>query len=249
MQRTFQLPEGLPGPAFWVEPDALASVAGSTLFYPAAGSDMGPMLNAFSPSIQKFVFNDLYSGNMPGSGQGFTGFRRVSGSDGPDCLSGALVEERHNGKDRTYRHLDPSFQYEAYEREGIRIEVIRRRGFGQYALLEQPAGSIGVFVHRSDSCGEAGSNMTFLGNVQRRHEPLSNLWDKLALRLRPQALIVSDGSLTRFNWLQVRELGAEAAYVQRRASSPLLRKGFNWRCVGFMADHGRTLIWQVTKVA
>lgn len=238
----------MPEPSFWVEPDALASVAGGTLLYPAAGRDMAPMLKAFAPPIRTFIFNDLYTGYGLGSQHTLPdGLRSISARDSVENMSDEPVQTRTDGAGRSYRYLEPSFQRATYDLLGGSIEIVRRRGFGQYALLEQPAESISVFVHRSDSPGESGSNMWFLGNVQRRHEPLSNLWDKLAVRLRSQALVVSDGSLTRFNWLQVKENSAEEAYRRRSASEPRLYKGSRWRCVGFMADRGKTLVWHVTK--
>src|SRR6185295_16539471 len=61
---------------------------------------------------------------------------------------------------REYRYVEPGRLRQVYQRDcdGRRLAVIRRRGFGQYALAEFPDRSIGVFVHRGDSPGESGSN-------------------------------------------------------------------------------------------
>jgi hypothetical protein len=85
---------------------------------------------------------------------------------------------------------------EIYNRisDGRRTKVVRRRGFGQYALAEFPAQSIGVFVQRGDSSGEGGSNVNYLANKKRDHEPLSNLFSKLSCKLSDPALVISDGS-------------------------------------------------------
>lgn len=86
------------------------------------------------------------------------------------------------GQREGYRFLAPSKLAETYERVGDRrrITVIRRRGFGQYALSTEFAdGSVGVFMHRGDISGEGGSNIYYLANMQSRHEPVGNLFDKL----------------------------------------------------------------------
>ena len=79
-----------PRPSFWVEPDALTSVAGGSLFYPAAGPDMAPMLKAFAPSIQKFIFNDLYPGYGLGGRRNLPkGFRHLPSGDSIERIAAA----------------------------------------------------------------------------------------------------------------------------------------------------------------
>jgi hypothetical protein len=62
------------------------------------------------------------------------------------------MEERTTAEGRRYRYLKPARLKVVYERssDGRRVTVIRRRGFGQYALAELVDRSLGVFVHRGD---------------------------------------------------------------------------------------------------
>jgi len=55
------------------------------------------------------------------------------------------------------------------------ISIIRRRGFGQYALNEFPDDSLSIFCHRGDSSGEGGSGVRYLDNIKIKHPPLSML--------------------------------------------------------------------------
>jgi hypothetical protein len=168
--------------------------AGRRLFYPAAGSDWNEILLRFADYIDEFHFCDngrLYwdlealQSEWPFENPSL--YRR---SDPPEI----------DGPSQTkldpaigYPNLERGYLREIYQRlgDGRQLKVVRRRGFGQCALAEFPARSIGVFVHRGDSPtrGEGGSNLYFLANKKRDYEPSSNLFDKLALRLSDGALI------------------------------------------------------------
>ena len=112
------------------------------------------------------------------------------------------MEGRRPG--RPYRKLEPSNLRQRYVHIPSKSKIVinRTRGFGQYALNKFPNKSIGVFIHRGDSQGESGSGAYFLGNVELKHEPLSRLFDKLSEKLADTALIVTDGSLTKINFLK-----------------------------------------------
>jgi hypothetical protein len=128
--------------------------------------------------------------------------------------------------------------------------VNRRRGFGQYALTNEFSdASIGVFVHRGDSPGEGGSNVYYLANRARDHEPCSNLLAKLVTKLAHRALIVSDGSNSRCRKLKrfhcCNDVSGNEAFAQMK-SERICFGGLNWRCVGYLSNkYGPTLVWEV----
>ena len=140
---------------------------------------------------------------------------------------------------RPYRELERGRLKQVYERvsDGRRLTVIRRRGFGQYALAEFPDRTIGIFVHRGDSPGEGGSNTYFLANKDLHHEPLSRLLNKLTRRLTNCALIISDGSLV------------DRCLEKKFREQQFVFGGFEWRHVGFIGGWcGRpTPIWDVVR--
>jgi hypothetical protein len=164
----------------------------------------------------------------------------------------ATIEQRCSATRRGYRELEPAWLNQVYERsdDGRRIKVVWRRGFGQYALAEFAAGSLGVFVHRGDSGGEGGSNVFYLGNRARDHEPCSNLFDKLRERLPDKALIVSDGSNSDIPFIAQfhrKDIASEAAFARMR-DRHFDYGGLDWRCVGYLGPrYGPTLVWQVGR--
>jgi hypothetical protein len=165
----------------------------------------------------------------------------------------ATMEHRQDELGRQYRYLQPSILREVYQpTDRIRtITVNRRRGFGQYALVKEFQGrAIGIFMHRSDSPGEAGSNVYFLANMNARHEPCGRLFDKLSRKLADSAPIIGDGSnshirrLKRYHWQGID--GATAYSIA--AQVPLSWGGFSWQYVGYMSNkYGPTLVWGVTR--
>jgi hypothetical protein len=119
-------------------------VKGKDLFYPCAGDDWREALDVFADHIGTFWFADIrYApGLRMHPVRGLTSqFQLLQ----PSIRSGepnAVMEQREG-----YRFLAPSKLAETYERVGDqrRITVIRRRGFGQYALSTEFAdGSLGV---------------------------------------------------------------------------------------------------------
>jgi hypothetical protein len=234
----------------FIEPEWLEAVAGTTLFYPAAGADTQDFISLLAPAVERFVFNDLtYSTltdrRVPVPG----GWLRVS-SGGRNLAARDDRLGSRLGEGGEYRNLEPSVLEEAFTRDGRQICVHRRRGFGQYALREQEPASIGVFAHRRDSMGEGGSNLWFLAYRTRRHGPLSNLWDQLRPRLSARALVISDGSLTRFRFLGL-EVGSDprAFYEARKAAGPVKAHGCAWTCAGYMPGARATLAWGVEQAA
>lgn len=236
--------------AAFIEPGCLAGLQGRCLFYPVAGFDWSEFLLRFGDHIDEFHFCDI-TYNLSTLRSPFanpSSYRLIE----KDIQGKPAAQIQYPTAERPYRMLEPARLKEVYDLvgDGRRITVIRKRGFGQYALAEFPERSIGTFVHRGDSPGEGGSNVYFLGNQLRRHEPLSNLFDKLTNKLADRALIVSDGSNTCFGFLKkvLRKAISCADAYDRLRERKIDRGAFSWRCVGFIGSrNGRTLVWQVTR--
>lgn len=220
--------------------------AGSDLFYPAAGSDTGIWLQLFHRWIKRYVFNDLFYRSR--DDRSFVvppGFQVASRSEPPRAVRDGELLDCLNGV-RSWREIQPSYHsLDVSTPLADEITIVRRRGFGQYALAEFSPSSIGVFVHRSDSQGEGGSNMCFLGNVPRVHPPLSNLWDKLNERLADRAIVISDGSLVQFKHLRhAARTPDDSVYMSRTFVS----RGREWQMIGRMTDRPRSKVWEVARV-
>ncbi|SRR5579885_377985 len=234
---------------FHIEPAALSGLQSKSLFYPAAGDDWGDFLSSFSDYVDEFHFCDItYDFSRLRSSLNCSWLQIGREQQGN---SSSLIENRHNER-RPYKYVEPGRLKEVYESklDGKRLTVIRRRGFGQYALAEFPDRSIGVFVHRGDSPGDGGSNVYFFTDRKFDHAPLSNLFSKLSAKLADRALIVSDGSNARPRFLKrfhnKNVSGSDAfAMLQHQLFS---FGPFAWRCVGFMTPrYGPTLVWRVER--
>jgi hypothetical protein len=235
----------------FIEPESLAAVRGRLLFYPTAGSDWNELLLQFADYIDVFHFCDINYNDLPSLGNPFS-----------DPGSHELIDSKIEGEtfawidaptqSRPYPDLAPGRVSEIYKRvsDARRLTVVRRRGFGQYALAEFPDHSLGVFVHRGDSQGEGGSNVYFLANKKRDHEPVSNLFDKLSRKLADPAIVISDGSNAKPNFLKKfhrsQTSGAEAYNDLYKLSFPFGQ--FDWKCVGYISSrYGPTLVWRVSR--
>lgn len=225
----------------FIDPVWLNLIRGKILFYPASGNDTSPFIDAFTPYVTDFHFNDLiYTSAHDEAFVASERFEVIQSLEPPRELRDAPVKLSL----RCWRNLEPSVLIQYLRGEGINLTVRRRRGFGQYALQELPERSIGVFVHRQDSMGDGGSNMWFLANRRKRHEPLSNLWEKLSLRLADSAIVVSDGSLTNFKFLQ-----SAALAKQDDTLSIYSQGGFTWQQIGNFptGSYRRTLVWGLKR--
>lgn len=165
----------------------------------------------------------------------------------------AEIEVRQSEAGATYRHLEPGSVWDKYGRDdGRRICVVRRRGFGQIALVKEfSLRSLSVFMHRGDSRGESGSNTYFLANKQASYPPCANLFSKLAERLTDRALIISDGSNSHFSWLRRFHGGGMSgkAAFEYHADRPAREfGGFKWTCVGWLSHrYGPPLVWGLER--
>lgn len=114
--------------------------------------------------------------------------------------------------------------------------MIRRRGFGQYALHELPDGSLSMFMHRGDSPGEGGSNVFYLSNRRTSHKPLSSLMSVIKRKLAYPALIASDGSNTTISELMASAKGSNEI------------KAFESHCLQWHRHPTLDLLSGITKV-
>ncbi len=236
------------GPEAFLDHDWLDAVAGKDFFYPVAGFDIPQFIDLLAPRVNRYICCDLAYTTSADRRRVVPAAYRLVAEDRPD--PGVRNQEivRVVGLARDHRDLSPSVLQQDFSNGVAEVTVLRRRGFGQYALIERSERSIGVFVHRRDSIGEGGSNVWFLANRRKEHEPVSKLWNKLAVRLADIALVISDGSLTTFEHLRpARNLSGAEDYLARSAKGMVVYKGFSWTCVGYMPNH--TLIWGLRRLA
>lgn len=228
----------------FIKTDALKAIRGSALFYPSAGRDWDEPLRLFVPCVHEYWFVDTTyfthdergdRGEPSISGHADLVFERfeLSGS-----ALAALETRRDESSGCEYPFVEPCTRSEVYRHRpsDTRVVLHRRRGFGQRSIAMAP--DMGVFFHRGDSPGEAGSNVHWLSG-RWIHEVMS--------RLRDGGLVVTDGSLAHPRPLRRfhgREVPSEAAFEQAK---PFTKWGRRWECVGW-ADrrYGPTLIWRTT---
>jgi len=234
----------------YVEQSWLEAVAGTDFFYPAAWMDVPPFISLLAPHISHFVCNDLnYNSRVDGNSLVPNGWRLVSECAPERKTRDMQMEQRGTESRVAYRHIEPSTFEQRYTNGQAELTIVRRRGFGQIALVERKERSIGAFVHRHDSTGESGSNVWFLANRRKAHAPLADLWDKLSVRLADRALVISDGSLTTFKFLDCpRDKRFLPFYEAQRRASPFQHEGFMWQCAGYMNDRGGALIWGLLRL-
>ena len=144
---------------------------------------------------------------------------------------------------RGHREIEPAWlciTYRNTERDR-HVEVVQRRGFGQYALHEIADRSLHMFLHRGDSSGEGGSGTCFLSNNRMSHLPLSMLLNVLKSKLVYPSFIGSDGSNTSIQQLLSASAGNESI-VQ------FISNGMVWLRVGTLESRKskQTVIWRVT---
>lgn len=172
-----------------------------------------------------------------------------------------LIEERLKGPRESalerpwgFRNIDPGWLICSYvDEQHMPLEVTFRRGFGQYALREIEDGAIKVFVHRGDSAGEGGSNVSFFRDHASDHPSCGHLLSTLSRKLSPSTLIITDGSNTS-NFLakfhrRRREVSSAEAYEEMRRK--VYRLGpLSLSCVGYASScYGPTLIWATKRAS
>lgn len=238
----------------FIEPGWLDSVRGSIFYYPAAGDDTAEPIYFLKEVIQNFWFCDThYDANLELP----RALPKESGYDITLAMKhgviGAEFEERTDNKGKTYKYLEPSRLTEEYQNDSSILTVHRRRGFGQIALsLEFENNSIGVFMHRGDSKGEGGSDCYFLANKKASFKSCNRLLDKLEVKLKDQAIIISDGSNSKIPWLSIfhhKDVTGRDAYLHHQFK--LYQYGsYIWICIGWLGSrYGPTLLWGLRKIS
>ncbi|BAQ45814.1 hypothetical protein [Methylobacterium aquaticum] len=236
----------------WLVTDEVRAVArGGVFFYPCAGTDTEEALAAFAPDVTTFWFCDpTYRADTVGAIAGCERTGPVSVQGEPNA---AMVSRETEG--RIHRWIEPCVWTAPLRHQSTGADVTAhwRRGFGEYALAREFKDcSISVFMHRGDSPGEGGSGAHFLDRRPKRHEPLAFLFDKLAAKLRDEALVVTDGS--NCGILELRTFHRDRATEGPRALEALAgqifeRWGFRWTCVGHLGPkYGPTLIWKLRRL-
>lgn len=237
----------------FIDPRWLEAILGGSLFYPAAGSDIEEPLTALHEHIDTFWFSDIYPTGVKGValGKQLLSYQLMASETRGDL--DAEIEVRQSETGAVYRYLEPGSVWDMYGRDdGRRIFVVRRRGFGQIALVKEfSPRSLSVFMHRGDSRGECGSNAYFLANKQASYPPCANLFSKLAERLTDRALIISDGSNSHFSWLRRYHrdgVSGKTAFEYHADRPGRDFGGFKWTCVGWLAPrYGPTLVWGLER--
>lgn len=227
--------------------DWLKAVSAGSFLYPCAGHDYQPAISIFAPHLSEFTFCDL---NYPAGLQ----MRPVVGPPEYELISSDTEGEVHSEISRVNGHIeiDPSTLIEVYvqRQSGRSITIRRRRGFGQFTLLNAGLRSISVFMHRGDSPGESGSNIYFLADCRSSYTPIGSLLTKLEERLTDRAIVLSDGSNTRLKKLRTlhRQNVSGAEAFRRMAGTSFTHGAFRWNCIGFIDNrYGPTLAWGLER--
>ena len=210
--------------------------------YPCAGQDIADVVQAYGQLFDTFLFADIHYNFRPGVVPLIHGWQSVPESW---TLNGSREGNLRRQPDarRGYRVIEPAWLSLAYREieTGRHVNVVQRRGFGQYALHEINDGSLNMFLHRGDSDGEGGSGTWFLANRRMRHPPLSMLLNVLKRKLKFPAFIGSDGSNTSIQQLLSASAGNDSIFE-------FLSDGMHWRRFGTPESSGsrQTVVWQVT---
>jgi hypothetical protein len=221
-----------------------APYKGTVFMYPCAYKDIPIPFGAFASEVDTLLFVDInYNFNQfePPCVAGWTllpGSISVEGARASRCT-------RVNEGNSRYRSLAPGWLRASYQRDASpdkTVELVLRRGFGQYALRELKDGQLKCFLHRGDSSGESGSGACFFANKKMRHPPLSNLFDYIKKKLTPTALLGSDGSNTAIPEL------LRASQGERICEFRAMGLKWVWKYdLGALPYRGQTVIWEVTN--
>lgn len=214
---------------------------GLVFMYPCAGADLVQPFLAYADQFDTFLFVDIGYQFRHFQKPVFPGWKAVEGSvimEGPPV--GRIRPVRRSN--HSFREVEPAWWHCRYENSETKrtVELVLRRGFGQYALRELNAGQLGMFLHRGDSAGEGGSGTQFLANRPMRHPPLSKLMDVIATKLSCPALIASDGSNT-----PIRQLVAAANCDE--SVKTFTSHAMTWERRREVRGKGRrrTVVWEV----
>jgi hypothetical protein len=214
---------------------------GKIFMYPCAGNDISEPVQVFGEFYDTFLFVDL---NYRGDDKQpkIPGWKEVRGSQRRFGSPNSSIRHLQDGRCR-YRLIDPEWFLTDYVNEttGRQILIVRRRGFGQYALHELRDGSLSMFMHRGDSSGDGGSNVFYLANRRTSYRPISNLLDLIKRKMTAPACIASDGSNTSIAELSHAANGAGAI-------ESFTSHGLTWRLRTVSGRlSSRTKVWEVSS--
>lgn len=218
---------------------------GRVFIYPCSGKDVVAPILAFGAHVDIFIFVDInyqfnkFKAPSPSGWSELTDSVTIEGPPVEDIKY--VVNDKHK-----YREVVPAWRRSKYSHAGSgrQIDVIFRRGFGQYALHELNDESLGIFFHRGDSSIEGGSGVYYLRNKRMSHKPISRLMDVIKRKLIYPAYIVSDGSNTKICQLIAAGNGDQSL-------SNFNSHGLSWeRTVDLPSrtgDSRRSVVWRVNK--
>lgn len=222
---------------------SLMSYNGKVFLYPCAGLDIVQPITEFGMQFDTMLFVDLGyqfgdSFHIPRI-DGWNELDKSVHIEGPKVSSLKVFQ---SGK-HCRKEIEPAWRRSLYQhtQSGRHINIVFRRGFGQYALQEIANGTLGMFLHRGDSQGEGGSGVLYLSNRKMKHAPLSNLLNTIKSKLALPALIGSDGSNTSIGELY--RAGNEDDKLQEFSQHGLLWK--RCRTIDRPNDRRLTVVWQV----
>jgi hypothetical protein len=215
---------------------------GKLFMYPCAGQDISAAVQAYGHLFDTFLFVDINYKFRLGVEPLILGWEFIPASwklYGPPESRVRQVD----GERRSHRFVEPAWLCLTYRNieTDRHVEVVQRRGFGQYALHELTDNSLHMFLHRGDSSGEGGSGTCFLSNRRMSHPPLSMLLNVLKSKLAYPALIGSDGSNTSVQELLNASAGDES--IVKFTSNCMV-----WIRIGTLKSRksNQTVIWRVT---
>ena len=218
--------------------------AGKLLLYPCAGQDFADPVNYFGEFIDTFIFVDInYRFNLKHR-PNIPGWFYISDSEKIIGKIYSPLTKQENGKNK-FRFVEPGWLFLDYKNEKTnrKIQIVLRRGFGQYALRELEDKALTVFMHRGDSIGESGSGVYFLANRKTNHQPLSMLLDAIKQKLKMPGFIVSDGSNSTINELK--------NHIEKKLIPTFESHGLLWRKSKLfepLQGFNKTFIWEVEQL-
>jgi len=217
---------------------------GNVFLYPCAGMDIVQPISAFGVQFDTMLFVDIgyqfESGFHLPKVDGWNELNESVVIEGPKFSSIKIFQSGKNFR----KEIEPAWRKSVYQHSesGRCINIVFRRGFGQYALQEISDGALGMFLHRGDSQGEGGSRVCYLSNRQMKLAPLSNLLNTIKSKLAMPGLIGSDGSNTSINELY--RAGNEDDTLTEFTQHGLLWK--RRKTLVRPDDRRLTVVWQVT---
>jgi hypothetical protein len=222
-------------------------IYGSNVFlYPCAGLDVAQPISEFGMQFDTMLFVDLgYQFGSRFHAPSIDGWSELEESVRIEGPKESSLKVFKSGK-HCRKEVEPAWRKSIYQhtQSGRHVNIVFRRGYGQYALQEIADGTLGMFLHRGDSQGEGGSGVCYLSNRRMQHAPLSNLLNAIKSKLALPALIGSDGSNTSIR--QLYEAAQEDDTLTEFNQHGLLWK--RYRTLLRPNDCRLTVVWHVEEL-